>query len=151
MTSIRLMFLGLAIASFLPVVMSLRPGWWAVFYYGVLFVWWVGMSLATVRWTTAEDHVRDRRIGRSVRRLIIVARGQTLLYGTIRSVSFGDDSVSVIVDRRSTDRRRQLQVFIPDRRRAERRRHNVEPVLLGQGWAEVRLPDEHSHNRRWSD
>jgi hypothetical protein len=141
MTSIRLMFLGLAIASFAPVVLSLRPGWWAAFYYGALLVWWVWMSLATVRWTTPDDHVMDRRIGRSGRRLIIVARGQIVLFGRIRSVSFGDDTVRVIVDRRSADRRRQLQVFIPDRRRAERRRHDVEPLLLGQGWAEVRLPD----------
>jgi len=141
MTSIRLMFLGLAIASFAPVAMSLRPGWWAAFYYGTLFGWWVWMSLATVRWTTPEDHETDRRIGSSVRRLIIVSRGQIVLYGRIRSVSFGDDTVRVIVDRRGADRRRQLQVFIPDRRRAERRRHNVEPLLLGQGWAEVSLPD----------
>jgi hypothetical protein len=141
MTSIRLMFLGLAVASFAPVVMSLRPGWWAVFYYGALVVWWVWMSLAIVRWTTPDDDVTDRRIGRSVRRLIIVSRRQTVLYGRIRSVSFGDDTVRVIVDRRSADRRRRLQVFIPDRRHAERRSHDVDPLLLGQGWAEVRLPN----------
>jgi hypothetical protein len=141
MTSIRLMFLGLAIASFAPVVMSLRPGWWAVFYYGALFVWWVWMSLATVRWTTPDGQGTDRRVGGSVRRLIIVARGQTVLYARIRAVLLGDDAAEVILDRRNAERRRQLEVFIPERRRSERRRHNVEPLLLGQGWADVSLPN----------
>jgi Holliday junction resolvase len=34
-----------------------------------------------------------------------------------------------------------LQPHLPDRRRAERRRHNIEPLLRTHGWAEVRLPE----------
>jgi hypothetical protein len=140
MTSTRLTLLLLAIASFAPVAMSLRPGWWAATYYGALFVWWVLMSIALVSWTTPDDSETDSPVGGSVRRLVIVARGQAVLHACIRAVLLGDYAAKVVLDRRDVERRRQLEVFIPDRRRAERRRHNVQPLLKGQGWAEVRLP-----------
>jgi hypothetical protein len=41
--------------------MSLRPGWWMAFYYGVLFVWWVWISVVTVLWTTSKDQRTKRR------------------------------------------------------------------------------------------
>jgi hypothetical protein len=75
------------------------------------------------------------------KRLIIVVREQADLYNRIRRKHLGDEAVRVITDRRSTDRRCRVEVCIPDRRRAERRRYDVEPLLCTRGWAEVRLPE----------
>ena len=158
-----LMFLFLGIASFAPVVVGLRPGWWMAYYYGALLVWWVLVSVAAVRWVVREDHSTERQLAGRVRqlrdakdaetaesdairpalaeeRLIIVARDEVALYDRIRRNQLGDYAVRVIADRRSTDRRLQLNVYIPDRRRGERRRHDIAPLLLTQGWAEVTLP-----------
>jgi hypothetical protein len=158
-----LMFLFLGIASFAPVVVGLRPGWWMAYYYGALLVWWVLVSVAAVRWVVREDHSTERQLAGRVRqlrdakdaetaesdairpalaeeRLIIVARDEVALYDRIQRNQFGDYAVRVIADRRSTDRRLQLNVYIPDRRRGERRRHDIAPLLLTQGWAEVTLP-----------
>jgi hypothetical protein len=158
-----LMFLFLGIASFAPVVVGLRPGWWMAYYYGALLVWWVLVSVAAVRWVVREDHSTERQLAGRVRqlrdakdaetaesdairpalaeeRLIIVARDEVALYDRIRRNQRGDYAVRVIADRRSTDRRLQLNVYIPDRRRGERRRHDIAPLLLTQGWAEVTLP-----------
>ena len=55
MTSTWLMFLYLGIASFAPVVVSLRPGRWMPYYYGALLMWWVLVSLATVRRRAREE------------------------------------------------------------------------------------------------
>jgi len=77
----------------------------------------------------------------TLRRLIIVARDEVVLYDYIRRDQFGDETVRVITDRRSTDRRLRLEAHIPDRRRGERRRHDIDPLLLTQGWAEVTLPE----------
>jgi hypothetical protein len=30
-----------------------------------------------------------------------------------------------------------MEAHVPDRRRGERRRHDIEPLLLTQGWAQV--------------
>jgi hypothetical protein len=144
MTSTRLILLLLAIASFAPVAMSLRLGWWAAVYYGALFGWWVLISMALVSWTTPHGRRTDRSVGASGRRLVIVARGQAVLHACIRAVLLGDDAAKVILDRRNAERRRQLEVFIPDRRRAERRRHKVDPLLMGQGWAEVRVVESYA-------
>lgn len=162
MTSTRLMFFCLAIASFAPVATGLQPGWWAAYYYGALLVCWVWMSVARVRRAIPEhqkaEHPLDARLrplpdtekagmaGRHApasddelapQRLIIVAREQPHLYDTIRRVTFRDNAVRVITDRRRTERRRQLEVYIPDRRRGERRRHDIAPLLLKNGWAQV--------------
>jgi hypothetical protein len=154
------MFLYLGIASFAPIVMGLRPGWWVPYYYGALLVWWVLVSVATVRRVTREDRKGERRRFRTVRRgldakiteaaegdapytepteerLIVVARDQVGLYDRIRRGLLGDKAVRVITDRRRTDRRLRLEVYIPDRRRAERRHHDIAPLLLTQGWARV--------------
>jgi hypothetical protein len=169
MSPTQLMFLCLASASFAPVVMGLRPGWWMVYYYGALLVWWGLVSVGAVRRAAPKDQTAERPLGGTVRRLldsetavtvgthadaasqaltkkrlIIVARDKVGLYGRIRSrILKGlleDEAVRIIMDRRGTDRRRQLEVYIPDRRRTERRRFDVEPLLRTRGWAEVRLP-----------
>ena len=203
MVPTRLMFLCLAITSFAPAVMGVRPGWWVPYYYGGLFASWVLLSYAAVRRAARKDQTAKRPLGRSARqlskrrrawwataprasswnsvritapagadlppvlqkrtenvkaepqaetasralakkRLIIVARDRIGLYGRLRRRSFKgllkDEEVRIITDRRGTDRRRQLEVYIPDRRRAERRRFDVEPLLRTRGWAEVRLP-----------
>jgi hypothetical protein len=77
----------------------------------------------------------------TLRRLIIVARDEVVLYEYIRRGQFGDETVRVITDRRSTDRRLRMEAHIPDRRRSERRRYDIDPLLLTQGWAEVTLPE----------
>jgi hypothetical protein len=165
MVPIWLMFLFLGIASFAPVVVSLRPGWWMTYYYGALLVWWVLVSVAAMRWAAREEQKAERQPVRPVpqlrdpknakaaepradavghalaeERLIIVARDEVALYDRIRRDQLRDDAVRVITDRRSTDRRLQLEVYIPDRRSGERRRDDVDPLLLTQGWAEVTLP-----------
>jgi len=160
-----LLFLVLGIASFAPVV-SLRPRWWAP-YYGALLVGWVLVSVAAMRQVAREDREAKRKLARMLRqlrdaknteaaetdvdavrhaldeeRLIIVARAEGGLYDYIRRRDqFGDETVRVIKDRRSTDRRLRMEAHIPDRRRRERRRYDIAPLLLTQGWAEVTLPE----------
>lgn len=170
MVPTQLMFLCLAIASFTPAVIGLRPGWWMAYYYGALLVLWGLLSFAAVRRAASRDQRTVRPLGGRVRRLsttenavtagrhagaasqaltkrrlIIVARDHVGLYGRIRGrILKGlveDEAVRIIRDRRGPDRRRQLEVYIPDRRRAERRRFDVEPLLRTRGWAEVRLPE----------
>jgi hypothetical protein len=162
-TSLRFLFLG--IASFAPVVVGLRPGWWILYYYGALLVGWVLVSVAGRRGVGREDRKAERQPVRTPRplrdaknaeaaethadavrhavaeeRLIILARDRVGRYDRIRRDQWGDEAVRVITDRRSTDRRRQLEMYIPDRRHGERRRYDVNPLLLIQGWAEVRSP-----------
>jgi hypothetical protein len=114
---IWLVFLLLCIASFAPVV-SRWPGWWMA-YYGALLLCWVLVSAkATEMGTDAVRHVLTK-----IRRRIIVA---------------GDEIVIVITDRRRADRRHRLDTYVVERRRAERRRYDIGPLLLTQGWAEVK-------------
>ena len=160
-----LMFLSLGIASFAPVV-GLRPGWWVPYYYGALLVGWVLVSVAAMRGVAREDRQRKGQLARTLRqrrdaktaeaaethadaarhelaeeRLIVVARDGVDRYERIRRDQSGDEAVRVITDRRSTDRRHQLEVYIPDRRLGERRRHDIAPLLHAQGWAQVTLPE----------
>jgi len=74
-------------------------------------------------------------------RLIIVARDQAGLYDYIRRRHSGNQTVSVITDRRRADRRHGIEAHVPDRRRGERRRHDIEGVLRAQGWAQVIFPE----------
>jgi hypothetical protein len=154
------MFLFIGIASFAPVV-SLRPGWWMP-YYGALLVCWVLVAVDAVR----EDRKAKRKLARMLRqlrdaknaqgaemdvdafrrvlaetRLIIVARDQVDLYHRIRRDQRGNEAVSVITDRRRTARRLRMEAYLPDRRRGERRRYDIDPLLVTQGWAEVTLPE----------
>jgi len=160
-----LMFLILVIASFAPLV-SLRPGRWMPYYYGALLVCWVLVAVAAMRQVAREDRRAKRQLARMLRqrwapktaeaaetdadtvrhalaeeRLIIVARDEVVLYDHLRRDQLGDKAVRVIRDRRSTDRRLRMEAYIPDRRRAERRRYDIDPLLLTQGWAEVTLPE----------
>jgi hypothetical protein len=167
LTSTWLMFVCLGIASFAPVVVGLRPGWWALYYYGALLVGWLVLSVATVRRAAREEEKTEYELERAERqlraarnaeaaetyaaaarrplaeeRLIIVTRDDVGLYDRLRRDQAGDEAVMIITDRRSTDRRRQLEVYIPDRRSAERRRNDIASLLLAQGWAEVMSPKE---------
>jgi hypothetical protein len=159
-----LMFLFIGIASFAPVV-SLRPGWWMP-YYGALLVCWVLVVAAAMRRLAREDRKAKRKLARRLRqlrdaknaqaaemdveavrhalaekRLIIVARDQVDLYDRIRRDQLGHEAVRVVTDRRSTARRLRMEAYLPDRRRGERRRYDVDPLLLTQGWAEVTSPE----------
>jgi hypothetical protein len=158
-----LVFLFLCIASFAPFA-SPRPGWWMA-YHGALLVCWVLVSVAAMRRVAREDRKAKRKLVRMLRqlgdaenaeaaepdadavrhelaekRLIIVARDEAGLYDSIRRDQLGDESVRVITDRRSTARRLRMEPHIPDRRRGERRRNDIEPFLLKRGWAQVTLP-----------
>jgi hypothetical protein len=155
-TPIRLMLFYLAIASFAPALIGLRPGSWAAYYYGALLTWWLVISVAVVRWSdpagrrirglatgivpTVTPYTDAARRALAQKRLIIVARDHADFNGRIRRIQSTDHAVRVISDRRSTERRRQLEVYIPERRQAERRRHDIQSLLLTQGWAEVQLP-----------
>ena len=77
-------------------------------------------------------------IGKLLRWLIIVARDEGDLYDYIRRDQ--DESVGVVTDRRRADRRHGMDAHIPDRRLGERRRYDIAPLLLTQGWAQVTLP-----------
>ena len=77
-----------------------------------------------------------------MRRLIVVSSYDRSLYEAIRKYHRGDERVTVILDRRRTERRRRSDPQAPDRRRAERRLRNVSPELVAQGWADVWLPDD---------
>lgn len=159
------MFLILVIASFAPLV-GLRPGRWMPYYYGALLVCWVLVAVAVMRRVAREDRKAKRQLARMLRqlrapkapegaeteadavrhalaeeRLIIVARAEVVLYDHIRRDQLGDEAVRIIRDRRSTDRRHRMEAYIPDRRRAERRRYDIAPLLLTQGWAQVTLPE----------
>ena len=73
-------------------------------------------------------------------RLIIVARDKGDLYEALRRDQLGHSAVTVIADRRRTDRRRKLELFLPERRLGERRHCDVSQSLVTQGWAELTLP-----------
>ena len=160
-----LMFVCLAIASFAPVVLGLRPGPWTPYYYGALFVSWIFVSIAVVRRRARRGQTAEYGFARSARplwdpeddeeveahaaavrrvlageRLIIVARNDGGLYDRLRRDRPADEAIRIITDRRNAERRRQLEVYIPDRRGGERRRHDIDSLLLTQGWAEVTLP-----------
>jgi|RhiMethySRZTD1v2_1073278.scaffolds.fasta_scaffold812138_1 hypothetical protein len=163
LASTWLKFVFLAVASFAPVGLGLRSGWWVPYYYGALFVSWVLLSTVAERRAAREDQedqMAEYELTRSAReywaatnaeaaarqargeeRLIVVARNGGDLYDRLRGDQPADEAVRIITDRRSADRRRQLEVYIPDRRGGERRRHNIDSLLLTQGWAEVTLPE----------
>ena len=162
LASTWLKFVFLAVASFAPVGLGLRSGWWVPYYYGALFVSWVLLSTVAERRAAREDQedqMAEYELTRSAReywaatnaeaaarqargeeRLIVVARNGGDLYDRLRGDQ-ADEAFRIITDRRSADRRRQLEVYIPDRRGGERRRHNIDSLLLTQGWAEVTLPE----------
>jgi hypothetical protein len=72
--------------------------------------------------------------------LLIVARERPDVYEAMRR-EFADtrDRVQVVLDRRFGERRRQSSGFTPDRRRGERRHHDIEADLRSLGRAIVRI------------
>jgi len=156
-----LLFTFLIIASFAPAAGRWR-GWWFI-YYGALFACWVWMSVAAARRAAREDRRRQRKIARLmrqhrnaqkitleadaprvpralpiVRRRFIVAADRADGYDEIRKRTGGDDDVIVIIDRRKEDRRQRMDGYDVERRHAERRRHDIQSLLLTRGWAEVK-------------
>lgn len=70
--------------------------------------------------------------------LLIVARDEPMLYERLRLEFEGDGELSVVLDRRVGDRRRQPQPVSRDQRRADRRQALVDDQLQRFGWATVR-------------
>ncbi|HEV8144135.1 MAG TPA: hypothetical protein VGQ77_14840 [Methylomirabilota bacterium] len=74
--------------------------------------------------------------------LLIVARDEPMLYERLRLEFEGDEELSVVLDRRVGDRRRQPQPVSRDERRderrADRRQALVDDQLQRFGWATVR-------------
>jgi hypothetical protein len=159
-----LMYLLLSIASLGPLV-SPWPRWW-IAYYGALLVCWVLMSVVDMRRAVREERQAEGNLARVLRqfradpeaeaaaerdadavhpalveeRLIIVARDKVDLYDSFRRDQLEHGAVTVIADRRRTDRRRNLELFIPERRFGERRHYDVSQLLVTQGWAELTFP-----------
>ena len=91
--------------------------------------------------TEAEARAADaERRALVEERLIIVARDKVDLYDRLRRDQLGQGAVMVVADRRRADRRRKLELFIPERRLGERRLCDVSELLETQGWAELTLP-----------
>ena len=121
---------------------------------GALLLWrpagvLVVVSVAAMRRVAREDRKAKRQPARMLRQLrdakeagaaetdIIVARDEVVLYDHFRRDQPGDQAVRIIRDRRSTVRRLRMKARIPDRRHGERRRYDIAPLLLTQGWAQV--------------
>jgi hypothetical protein len=88
---------------------------------------------------TGLRHARYARGVRRVRKLVfVVAPGQRKLYESLRRTFAGDDTVEVILDRRTAERRQSRERSPADRRRADRRRRRgVEETLAARGFAVV--------------
>ena len=67
--------------------------------------------------------------------LMIVSRDRPMLYESLCDEFDGDGSVSVVVDRRQGERRRQAERVTEEQRRADRRRLGVDEDLRRLGWA----------------
>jgi len=72
------------------------------------------------------------------RLLFIVARSAQERYEFLRYAFAGDDDVQVIFDRRREHRRQRALERPIERRRAERRLHDVAADLARQGYAVIR-------------
>jgi len=71
--------------------------------------------------------------------LMIVARDRPMLFEKLLDEFDGDASVSVVLDRRFGERRRQPLSVTAEQRRADRRRMRVDEDLRRLGWATVPL------------
>jgi len=69
---------------------------------------------------------------------MIVARDHPLLFERLREEFEGDDELSVVLDRRVGERRRQRETVTAEQRRADRRRDLVDNQLKRLGWATAR-------------
>ena len=71
--------------------------------------------------------------------LMIVARDRPDLYDRLRQEFNGDRAVSVVLDRRFGERRRDsVEATAAEQRSAERRRRDIEDGLQRLGWATAR-------------
>jgi hypothetical protein len=70
--------------------------------------------------------------------LIVVARSEPALYQYIAGQYSHEPEVEVVVDRRHGERRQRHAPPSEERRRADRRQHQVDRLLGLQGWATVR-------------
>jgi hypothetical protein len=70
--------------------------------------------------------------------LMIVARDRPDLYDRLRQEFNGDRAVSVVLDRRFGERRRDAVEATAEQRSAERRRRDIEDGLQRLGWATAR-------------
>jgi len=71
--------------------------------------------------------------------LFIVSRTEPKQYLYLKHV-FADESRDVVLDRRMSERRRNLRPPPVDRRRIDRRHRDVTRELESSGWALVRRP-----------
>lgn len=71
------------------------------------------------------------------RQIILVARDRERLFEYIRRAFAGNETVEVLLDRRTGERRRSPGSRLPERRRGDRRRQDVSSQLRGLGWAIV--------------
>lgn len=69
--------------------------------------------------------------------LMIVAHDRPMLYAELCHEFDGDESVSVVLDRRQGERRHQPQAVTEDQRRADRRQIRTDSDLRRLGWATV--------------
>ncbi len=70
--------------------------------------------------------------------LCIVAQQDLKLFDYLRQSFASSDTVEVIIDRRRRPRRWRETIYPLDRRRGERRRHNIDAELQNLGWVLVR-------------
>jgi hypothetical protein len=72
--------------------------------------------------------------------LLIVARGDPLMYATLKQSFAGYAGIDVILDRRLVPRRRLVLPTEVDRRLRERRSFNIDALLRQLGWSWSREP-----------
>ena len=80
------------------------------------------------------------------RTLFIVSRHHPDLYAYLRERFASDHGVEVVLDRRTTQRRRREQAYEIDRRQADRRRRpDVELELQTRSHAIITIPEHDEH------
>jgi hypothetical protein len=69
--------------------------------------------------------------------LFIIARGEPLMYATVKESFSRHADIDVILDRRHAQRRRLVLPTEVDRRLRERRSFNIDALLRQLGWVIV--------------
>jgi len=72
------------------------------------------------------------------RYLFIVSYRDPSRFDLVQERLAGKDGVEVVLDRRFRERRRRDDAIAPERRRTDRRQHDIEGTLENLGWAFVR-------------
>jgi hypothetical protein len=87
---------------------------------------------------TLGDAERAAREPRPARRMLfIIARGEPLMYATVKESFSRHADIDVILDRRHAQRRRLVLPTEVDRRLRERRSFNIDALLRQLGWVIV--------------